>query len=69
MTLTNQATLPMNFSTARIEAPAMWATVWVRGERGTVVGYDAESFPEPMTRVLFADGRTGIFKHSEMGKR
>ncbi len=63
-----QASLPMNFSNARIEPSTMWSTVWVRGERGTVVGYDTESYPQPMTRVLFADGRTGIFKHSEMGR-
>ncbi len=64
-----QTNLPMNFQNARIEPSAMWATVWVRGERGTVVGYDTESYEQPMTRVLFADGRTGNFSHSEMASR
>ena len=62
-------TLRMDFSGSRFEPPAMWATVWVRGERGTVVGFDADSYAEPMTRVLFEDGRVGMFKFSEMGAR
>lgn len=47
----------------------MWATIWIRGERGTVVGTDSESFVEPMVRVLFADGRVGNHKMSEIGRR
>lgn len=62
-----QTSLPMNFTNARIEPSKLWATVWVRGERGTVVGYDAESYEVPMTRVLFSDGRQGLFTHAEMG--
>ncbi len=66
---TTQSTLPMNFSNARIELPSMWSTIWIRGERGTVVGTDAETYAEPMVRVLFADSRVGTHKMSEIGRR
>lgn len=64
-----QATLAMNFSNARIELPSLWATIWIRGERGTVVGTDADSFAQPMVRVLFEDGRIGNHKMTEIGRR
>lgn len=63
----NQATLPMDFSNARVELPSMWATVWIRGERGTVVEVIPEAYAQPTIRVLFADGRVGTHKLSEIG--
>lgn len=63
-----QATLPMNFSNARIELPAMWATVWVRGERGTVIWGCLETYAVPMIKVLFPDGHIGTHKLNELGR-
>lgn len=54
---------------ARIEPPKTGSTTWHRGQRCTVVDTDTESFVEPMTRVMFADGRIAILKQSEMGLR
>jgi hypothetical protein len=65
-------TLPMNFSNTRVILAPLWSSVWVRGERGTVVGHDAELAIEgepPILRVLFADGRVGLHKMSELGAR
>ncbi|MBP8137609.1 MAG: hypothetical protein KAY61_05340 [Candidatus Eisenbacteria bacterium] len=68
--MTNSMTLPMNFSNARPTTAEdwMWSTVFYKGERGTVVAYYADDYGDlPMLRVLFADGRQGILKISELG--
>lgn len=67
-----QATLPMNFSNARPTTAAdwLWSRVVYKGTFGTVVEYDADTFAQPMLRVLFDDGRlTGWLKTSELGVR
>lgn len=62
-------------STARLEpieeAFPLWSTTWHKGDLCTVVGHDSESYPEPMVRVVFDDGRPGpgIFKRTELGYR
>lgn len=47
----------------------MWATVWVRGERGTICAVIHDDYPVPMIRVLFADGRQGLHKLAELGTK
>lgn len=66
---TTQTTLPMNFSNARIILPAMWATGWMRDERYTVVGVDADNYDVPMVRALFADGRIGLHTMAELARK
>lgn len=67
--MNNTMSLPMNFANARpsTEADWMWATVYYKGERGTVVAYCADDYAAPMLRVLFADGRHAMLKISELG--
>lgn len=68
--MTNNMTLPMNFTNVRpvTETEILWSTVFYKGERGTVVKYYAEDYGDlPMLRVLFSDGRQAILKWSELG--
>jgi hypothetical protein len=59
--------ITMSFQNARYEAPRPGSTTWHKGERCTVLGTDEESYAQPMTRVAFDDGRTGLYKTSELG--
>lgn len=62
--------LPMNFSNIQpvTESDWMWSTVYARGARGTVVGFDSDE-AGVMLKILFADGRVGFYKPSELGPR
>lgn len=49
------------------EAFPLWTTTWWKTERVTVIGHSTEQdFPTPI-KVLFADGRIGFAKRSELG--
>ena len=68
MTTTIQPSLPMSFSSAKVESIACGSLVLYRGRLCTVLSSDTESYAAPMVRVVTPDGLVAILKYSELGR-